>query len=131
MTKIELARERKLSGRWNCAQAISCTYCDAVGVDESAMNAAGAAFGSGMGCLEGTCGAIIGAGLIIGARHNADRAKAMKAMRRIIERFQERNGATICKHLKGIDTGISLRQCPDCVADAAEFLEDELALPNP
>ena len=48
MTKIELARERKLSGRWNCAQAISCTYCDAVGVDESAMNAAGAAFGSGI-----------------------------------------------------------------------------------
>lgn len=126
MNRIEIARERKLSGRWNCAQAVSCTYCDAAGVDESTMLTMAAAFGSGMGCLEGTCGAIVGAGLVLGAHHNADRAEAMKALKRIIREFHARNGASICKELKGIATGKPLRECADCVADAAEFLEKEL-----
>ncbi len=30
------------------------------------------------------------------------------------------------RELKGIGTGCPLRQCEDCVADAAEFLEEAL-----
>ena len=44
--------------------------------------------------------------------------------RHIMTKFQERNGATQCKLLKGVDTKVVLRECPDCVADAAEFLEE-------
>lgn len=40
--------------------------------------------------------------------------------------FQQRNGATQCKLLKGVGTKVVLRECPDCVADAAEFLEEQL-----
>ena len=47
-------------------------------------------------------------------------------MRQIMTKFQERNGATQCKLLKGIGTKVVLRECPDCVADAAEFLEEQL-----
>jgi hypothetical protein len=47
-------------------------------------------------------------------------------MNQIMNRFQERNGATQCKLLMGIDTGTPLRDCNDCVADASEFLEDIL-----
>jgi bacterioferritin-associated ferredoxin len=28
--------------------------------------------------------------------------------------------------LKGVGTKVVLRECPDCVADAAEFLEEQL-----
>jgi len=28
--------------------------------------------------------------------------------------------------MKGVDTKVVLRDCPDCVADAAEFLEEQL-----
>ena len=35
-------------------------------------------------------------------------------------------GGLQCKQLKGVGTKIVLRECPDCVADAAEFLEKEL-----
>ena len=42
----------------------------------------------------------------------------------IITKFQERNGATQCKLLKGVGTGKPLRDCPDCVSDASEFLEE-------
>lgn len=52
--------------------------------------------------------------------------KSMKQMRQIMTKFQERNGATQCKLLKGVGTKVMLRACPDCVADAAEFLEEEL-----
>ena len=42
------------------------------------------------------------------------------------EKFRERNGPTQCKLLKGVGTGKPLRDCPDCVADASEFLEEFL-----
>ena len=32
----------------------------------------------------------------------------------------------LCKLLKGVGTKVVLRECTDCVADAAEFLEEEL-----
>ena len=79
---------------------------------------------------------------------NKDKAKSMKQMRQIMTKFQERNRATQCKLLKGrsseshqtclngrvvtdfdkvkgIGTKVELRECPDCVADAAEFLEEQ------
>ena len=47
-------------------------------------------------------------------------------MRQIMTQFQQRNGATQCKMLKGVGTGVVLRACTGCVADAAEFLEEQL-----
>lgn len=126
-SKIEEARQRKISGKWNCAQAVACTYCREVGMDEDSMAAVGAAFGSGLGCTEGTCGALIGAGLVLGARLGNDRPRAMKAMARITRDFLSRNGSIVCKTLKGLDGGPVLRSCPDCVADAAQFLEETIA----
>ena len=76
-----------------------------------------------MGNMEGTCGALVGAGLVLGLV-NKDKVKSMKQMRQIMTRFQERNGATQCKLLKGVGTKNVLRECPLCVADAAEFLEE-------
>jgi C_GCAxxG_C_C family probable redox protein len=81
------------------------------------------AFAAGMGNMEGTCGAIVGAGIAL-SLITKDKAKSMKGMREIMTRFEERNKATQCKLLKGVETKQVLRECPDCVADAAEFLED-------
>ena len=78
-----------------------------------------------MGNMEGTCGALVGAGIVLGLA-TKDKAKARKAMRQIMTQFQQRNGATQCKMLKGVGTGVGLRQCSGCVADAAEFLEEQL-----
>lgn len=124
-SRKQQAREKKASGKYNCAQAVACTYCDMAGIDEEIMRRVANAFGSGMGCLEGTCGAIVGAGLVLGLQRG-ERIPAMQAQKRIMEKFMNRNGATICKQLKGIETGRPLRRCEDCVGDAAEFLEEEL-----
>ena len=50
----------------------------------------------------------------------------MRGMRQMMEKFKQRNGATQCRMLKGVGTGNVLRECPLCVADAAEFLEEQL-----
>ena len=124
-TRKQIAAERKRCGSHNCAQAILCTYADKAGIDEeTAMNIANS-FGTGMGNMEGTCGALVGAGITLGM-FTKDRAMSMKGMKQMMTKFQQRNGATQCKLLKGVGTMVVLRECPECVADAAEFLEEQL-----
>ena len=125
VTRKEIAAEKKRCNSHNCAQAILHTYADVAGIDEEVAMDVANAFGAGMGNMEGTCGALVGAGMVLGMVRK-DKAKSMKQMREIMTKFQERNGATQCKLLKGVGTKTVLRACPDCVADAAEFLEQEL-----
>ena len=117
------AAEKKRCGSHNCAQAVLCSYCDLTGIDEETSRNMTTAFAAGMGNMEGTCGAIVGAGIAL-SLITKDKAKSVKGMREIMTRFEERNKATQCKLLKGVETKQVLRECPDCVADAAEFLED-------
>lgn len=124
-SRKEKAAELKRCGTHNCTQAVLCTYYDYTGLDEDTIKHIGNGFAAGMGNMEGTCGAIIGAGIVLGLA-TKDKAKSLKGMRYIMEKFQERNGATQCKLLKGIGTGKPLRECPLCVADASQFLEEIL-----
>lgn len=124
-SKINEAVERKRSGRYNCAQAIACTYCAEAGIDEETARCMAASFGTGMGSLEGTCGAIVGAGMVIGMVRK-DRVSAMRDMRTLTQKFLKANGSVTCRDLKGVGTGKPLRACNDCVADAAALLEEAL-----
>lgn len=124
-SRIEEAVNKKKCG-YNCAQAIACTYCDIAGMDEDTMKNISQAFGGGLGTLEGSCGAIAGAGIVLGLT-NKEAAKTAQATRKIMTEFKNRNGSVTCKELKGVGTGKVLRECNDCVRDAAEFLENKLA----
>lgn len=124
-TRKEIAAEKKRCGSHNCTQAVLCTYHDFAGMEEETIKNAGNAFAAGMGNMEGTCGAIVGAGIVLGLA-TQDKAKSVKGMRQIMDKFKQRNGATQCKLLKGVGTGKVLRECPLCVADASEFLEEIL-----
>jgi len=128
-TRREQAVQKRNKG-YNCAQAVACTYCDKAGLDEETIFKVTEGMGVGMGNMEGTCGAIVGAGVILGLlnstanlEHPDSKAATMKLSRRMMEQFQERNQSVLCKQLKGRDTGVMLRSCPDCVRDACEFLE--------
>lgn len=123
-SRVEEAVHKKSCGL-NCAQAIACTYCDYAGVNEETMKHITQAFGIGMATLEGNCGAISGAGVVLGMA-NKDQRKTFQDTKAIMKAFEERNGSVTCKVLKGIETGKVLRECSDCVRDAAEFLEKQL-----
>ena len=120
-----MAAEKKASGKYNCAQAVLCTYTDLTGLDEETSRNLCNAFAAGMGCMEGTCGALVGAGMALGMI-TKNKVRAAKGMREMMEKFQKRNGATQCKLLKGAETGCVLRECPLCVSDACEFLEEQI-----
>ena len=128
-TRKNIASEKLQCGTHNCAQAIVSTYADLIGIDEATAKNMANAFGGGMGNMEGTCGALVGAGIVLGLA-TKDKAASRKGMRQIMMKFQERNGATQCKLLKGVGTGVVLRECTGCVADAAEFLEEQLIINN-
>lgn len=122
-TRKMKAAEKKASGKYNCAQAVLCTYADLTGVDKETSRNLCNSFATGMGNMEGTCGALVGAGIALGMI-TRDKAESMKGMREMMTKFHERNHATQCKVLKGVGNKKVLRECPMCVADACEFLED-------
>ena len=88
-SRIEEAVNKKKKG-YNCAQAVACTYCDYAGIDEETMFNICQAFGTGMGTLEGTCGAIVGAGVVLGMM-NKQRLKTNQDIRKIMQEFKAQN----------------------------------------
>ncbi len=134
MNKKELAISLH-DKKYNCCQAVACTFADEIGVDKETLFKAGEAFGLGMGCMGGTCGAIAGAVMLAGFKNSdgnldspATKADTYKLSREILKSFEEKNGSTICGELKGINTGKVLRSCPDCIMDAVEIAERVLEL---
>ena len=122
----EKAATLKKSGSANCCQSVLLAYADVLGKDEDALRRLGAGFAVGMGSMEATCGALIGAGMVAGLRLGPSPA-AVQASRKILASFQAKCGATICKDLKGLDTGKVLCECPECCRNAVLATEETLA----
>ena len=143
LERYDLAVERKHRIGCNCCQAVLLAFADEIkecwssrkaaecvaagGVsagDEIFLKALGSGFGSGMGGMDATCGALVGAGMVLGLLDGADidvgdRAKidgsetlprkltsvktptALKA-RNLSAEFKEKVGALRCADIKGI-----------------------------
>ena len=82
----------------NCAQGVTMTFADALGISENTAFGMGACFGSGMG-MGATCGAITGALMILGlAGLQADASALLKKVR------ENHDGMTDCKDLLRVNT---------------------------
>ncbi len=128
-TRVMQTKERHDKG-FNCCQAVACTYCDLVGMDEKTAFKACEAFGAGMGGMQGTCGAISGAVFLVGLKNSCgdlnrpvSKGKTYKLSKEIAEEFRKKNGSIVCKELKGVETKQILRSCEGCIMDAAEIIE--------
>lgn len=115
------AIERKHAG-YNCCQAVLCAFADKTPYTEEQLLAIGAAFGVGMGGMEGTCGALVGAELLLGIVKSEERP-VMRDARMLHQAFTDACGASLCKDLKGRDTGRVLCPCDDCVRRAVDLIE--------
>lgn len=118
---------------YNCAQAVACTYCDLVGVDEELMFKMTEALGAGMGGMQGTCGAVSGACVLAGMKRSTgnlekpdSKAASYQLSKEIVHQFEDRVGSITCKEIKGVGTGNVLRSCNDCIKDAAALAEQIL-----
>ena len=68
-TRKEKAADLKRQGTHNCAQAVACTYSDFTGLDADTLKEAGNSFAASMGNMEGTCGALVAAEMLLGLKN--------------------------------------------------------------
>ncbi len=106
----------------NCCQAVCLAFADTLPIDGAALRNLASGFGLGMGCMEATCGALVGAVAVAGMRLGGD--GAMQTAKEMLSRFKEKCGAVTCRDLKGVGTGKVLCACEDCVRNAAAIAEE-------
>lgn len=124
-----IAIEKRNKG-YNCGQAVFCTYCKDFGIDEEVGFKISEALGSGLGNTKGSCGAMVAACMLVGLETSTanlekpnSKGKTYAVSRNVVNDFEEMSGATICKDIKGLETGKVLCECQDCVANACEIVE--------
>jgi C_GCAxxG_C_C family probable redox protein len=136
----------KLFGKGlNCAQSILAAKSDLTGfsVTDSLKIATG--FGAGMAKMQGICGAVTGAYMVIGALHGrvnpddeASRDKTYRFIGEFNRRFTELHGSLNCRELLGVDLnsdegieeaergGYFDSRCAKYVTDAERILDEIL-----
>lgn len=134
MTKKELAISLH-NRKYNCCQSVACAFADEAGIDSQLLFRAAEGFGLGMGCMQCTCGALSGAILLAGLMNSdgdlenpATKASTYQLCKRLVTAFEQKAGSTVCKELKGIETGSVLHSCPDCIKDGVEIVQEILEL---
>ncbi len=135
MTRAEKAVVLRNEHKYNCAQAVAAVFAEDLHADSQLLFKTCEGFGSGMGNMEGTCGALVGAIMAAGLKNSdgdlenpCTKASTYQFSRELMKSFQAQNGATICKDLKGIETGNMLASCPECISRAVTIAEEILGL---
>lgn len=132
MTREEKAIELHDNG-CNCAQAVLLAFADKLDVDQELLHKISEGFGAGMGTTHGTCGALSGAVMLAGLVNSdgdTDRPGTKGSTygldRQLYLSFTDKTGGSICRDLKGIDTGKMLCSCPDCIRAGVAAAEEVL-----
>lgn len=127
---------------FNCAQAVLSAHSEEFGLSpEMAFKVAGA-FGSGMGQLDGTCGAVTGALMLLGLKYGKFRKEDAESkdrtyarVKEYADRFTEAHGSIQCTDLIKYDlskpeellaarqAGVFRSVCPKLVASSVEIVE--------
>ena len=148
MERCDLAVERKHQLGCNCCQAVLLAFAPEIGRKWSAEGAAGlfqeeglddalmalgSGFGAGMGGMDANCGALVGAGMVVGllngsgaASYGGESRPAVPAVlktRRLCAEFKEKVGALRCADIKGVQTKKVLCSCDNCVRYAVQIAE--------
>lgn len=128
-SKFEKALENRKKG-YNCCQAVACAYSDDFGIDEEIMFKISEGFGSGLGNMQGMCGAVSGAVILaglknsVGTQNTTTKADTYKIIKEIVKEFQTKNSSVICKELKGVETKKVLRSCEGCIEDTINIVDE-------
>ena len=114
--KAEFAADLKRQGRCNCCQAVIAALADETQLSADELMKLASGFAVGMGTMENSCGALIGASMLAGLK--TDGMGTVRYTRQLSEKFKQKCGAIVCSELKGISTGKLLCPCDQCVKNA-------------
>jgi C_GCAxxG_C_C family probable redox protein len=141
MTKNEMAK-CAFSNGYNCAQSVLKPFAGQLDIDVNTALKLSTGFGAGMGRLQGTCGAVTGAYMVLGLKFgqqipdDTSKEKVIDMIREFTERFKDEHKVTDCRDLLRTDlTTTSGRQffddnnlhekvCNKCVATSVSLLEE-------
>ena len=101
----------------NCCQAVLMAFADELDISPDALRKMGADDPNPI--RPGSMGA---AEMLLGLKQFQGRP-VLGTARQIHQDFTQKSGASICKDLKGIETGTVLCSCDDCVRNAVESAE--------
>ena len=124
--RASIAANLKATGQCNCTQSVLKVFEDKINISPEELTKLAAGFAAGMGCMESTCGALIGAVMVAGMV--TDGKGTPRFSKEIVNKFNEKCGATICKELKGLETGKVLCECPECVRNAVISLGETISV---
>ena len=115
--RAEKAVALRQAGTHSCCQSVAAVLTEDMSIDPEIVYQMAAGFAGGMGNMEGTCGAMVGAAMAVGLAMQGSRGAVAKA-RDVQVDFTRRCGALSCRDLKGVGTGVVLCPCEDCVRNA-------------
>ncbi|MCR5431031.1 MAG: C-GCAxxG-C-C family protein [Lachnospiraceae bacterium] len=127
--RAKKAVELKIFGGYNCTQAVTAALADETNLTEEQLKNLSAGFCAGMGNLEATCGALIGAVMVAGMK--TEGKGTLKIARQMQETFKERCGALKCRDLKTVTDGKPLCPCEECVRNAVMIYGELLSEKSP
>ena len=129
-----------MSGQ-DCSQVVFEHFAESLDISAEEANRLTAAFGGGSGMGE-TCGAVVGAMMVIGMKYGhkgpddmENREILMAKRAEFIEKWKARRGSCMCKDMLGddistpeglgriLESGKLFSLCPEIVMDAVDVLE--------
>lgn len=129
--RIEKAIAKHCKG-YNCSQAVLCAYHDLVGLSEEQAFKLAEGFGSGMGGLRDTCGAVTGMFMAASylasdgdTKNNVSRKSCYEVIHKLGQEFKQKNGSLMCDELLTYSHHQRHEKlCTSYVEDAAMLLEE-------
>jgi C_GCAxxG_C_C family probable redox protein len=128
---------------FNCAQSVFVVFAKEYGILETQALKVAAGFGSGMGRLQDTCGAVTGAYMAIGLKYGKSigdegiekREKTYELVRAFDKKFKGQFKTTSCRELLGCnmmteegkkfytDNKLGEKVCEQCILKAVQITE--------
>jgi C_GCAxxG_C_C family probable redox protein len=142
MTRNDIAIH-EFRGGLNCAQSVLSAYTSDLKIDKNVALSISTGFGSGMGRLQGTCGAVTGAFMAISVftcrkydQINDRKSKSIEMIQVFNEKFLKLHNSTDCKDLLGCNLRTPEGQeyhkihnlketvCEKCISNSVDILEE-------
>ena len=124
--RADKAAELKKNAVYNCAQAVAVVLADQTDLSEAELLKINSGFAVGMGNMEATCGALVGAVIMAGL--SKEGKGSVRLAKQMSVQFAKKTGASLCKDLKGRDTKVVLCPCEECVRNAVLIYDEIVGL---
>ena len=134
---------KEFDSGFNCCQAVLIVFGERYGLTQDLAKRLGTPFVAGMGYSGYTCGALVGAMMVLGlamgresASDQATEKRVGKRVRELLREFESRHGTSACRELRAAHRKTALKSavgrfskdvhCRSCVHDAVDILQDIL-----